>query len=742
MNPPTLFSRRTRFPSRILTGLLALLLALFLFVAAARATVTVTISGTEISVTGDTSADRSQFSVNGGGYLELNGKSDLDGDGSSNDILVSSITRFEYSDTNDEVVFNGSNAFNFHALNQLNIPEADALEIYADLDLSATSGGTPSSAGFSANLYRAALISGATIKTAQGDFDIMANGQGSGLQPGVAVFNSTIESIGVGNVMLTGTGCEADGSNGVVVDQSSTISTTSGGVTLNGTGGGELNDNLGVRISSSCSIFSAAGDVSITGTGGGANGGARNHGAMIEGYLFGGGNQIRITGMANSDGPTNRGVEISGATIEGPANIEISGLGQNGDGLRIDGSTTIFTSPGMVQLSGSVTSTGMMPGHGVVIDGSPTHIESELGSIQISGNSGDGDQSMGILISGGSILRSITAPIMLNGSASGMILSDGVRLEDTAQIASLTGDIDILASSDFGRGIYADGLGIDIGGHTAGWVRIITDDYEVRSPVTSQSFVQIFPETDGLEIEVGSATGPVNLEQDEIDLILAPELIIGDRSNATGDITIDTVDFPMTTTVEADASITVNRVNWTSSTPGDLFFFATGDVDGGSSSISHLKADNLEFEVDGEVGLSNPLLIDSNGLKVVAADADFGGNGAFDYAHFDLEGTATFRNSFRLSVNAQLFIALNRNSGTIVSVLGQVNLGNANLSYAVSPLAGFGSGDVVALFNNDGGDATLGGFDGIAEGDTIGSSPLFEVSYAGGSGNDVTIAVP
>ena len=707
----------------------------------AQATVTVTISGTEVSVSGDIQADRSQFSVSGGGFLELNGKSDIDGSGSSNDILVSAITRFEYGDTNDEIVFTGSNVFTFHALTQLWIPEANSLEIYADLDLRATGSGTPSSAAIFANLYRMAVISGASIKMAQGDLEVTANGQGSGNQPGIAVLNSTIESVGTGSVMLSGIGNEADGSIGVVVDQSSTISTTSGQLTFTGTGGGEHDGNIGVQITSSCSVFSIAGDLWITGNGGGESGGTGNHGVLVEGDLLGDGNQVEITGMTTSDGPTNRGVAISGGSIEGTANISINGIGQNGDGVRIDDSATIFTPAGMVHLSGSATSNGSNQGHGVVIEGANSLVESETGSIQISGNSGDGDQSVGVLISGSSIVRSITATIMIDGSANGMILSDGVRLEGAAQIASLTGNIEFFAESEFGRGIYADGLGIDIGGHTSGSVTFFTDDYEIRSPVSSQGYVQIQPKTDGVGIEVGSATGAVNLEQDEIDLLLTPELVIGDINNTTGDVSIDGVDFAQELTVEADASIIVNDVNSGSLWIHDVNLVATGSVEGGGSSTSHLEAANLEIEVDGDVGSANPLLIDVDGLKVVANSADFGGSGTFDQAHIDVEQTTTFRNGFVFSVNRGLFVGVNQDSGSIISVIGQVNLNGANLTYGLSPLTTFAFGDSINLINNDGADVVRGRFNGVFEGDVIGSGPSFQVSYVGGTGNDVSFTV-
>ncbi|MFT5469686.1 MAG: hypothetical protein ACI8UO_004808 [Verrucomicrobiales bacterium] len=725
--------------SRTLTGALALLL--LCFGSTAQATITVSISGTEVSVSGDSTADRPEFSVSGGGYLEFDGKSDVDGDGSTNDILVSAITRFEFGGSNDTLVFTGSNAFNFLTLSELRISEAETLEVNADLDLAATGSGVPSSASISANLSRMAVISGASIKTAHGDFDLMANGQGQGNDPGITILNSVIEAVGNGGVMLTGMGSASDGSAGILVDQSSVISTTAGPLNLTGTGGGEHDNNIGVQVASSCSVFSIAGDLWITGNGGGEGGGTGNHGVVVNGDLLCDGNMLDIMGHAGGkDGPFNRGVEISGATIEGTANFNINGVGAAGDGVQLTDASTIFTPTGDIQITGSVSNSLTNPAHGVVVEGTGPLIESETGSIHIFGDSGDGDMSMGVLISDGSIVRSITAKIMINGTAGGMILSDGIRFEDTAQISSLAGDVEMHGESDFGRGIYADGTGMDIGGNTSGGVYFYTDDYEIRAPVSSQGFVQIQPKTDGNGIEVGASSGSVNLEQDEIDFLMTPELVIGGLNNTTGDVTIDNVDFAQSLTVEADASITVNEVNSGSLWIHDVTLIATGDVHGGSST-KHIEAANLEFEVDGDVGGYSPLLIDADDLKVVANSADFGGSGTFDGAHIDVVGTTTFRNGFVFSVSSGLFVGINQDSGSIISVIGRVGLNNTNLTYAVDAFVSFAIGDSINLINNDGTDVVRGRFSGIYEGDIIGFSPKFQVSYAGGSGNDVSFTV-
>lgn len=75
-------------------------------------------------------------------------------------------------------------------------------------------------------------------------------------------------------------------------------------------------------------------------------------------------------------------------------------------------------------------------------------------------------------------------------------------------------------------------------------------------------------------------------------------------------------------------------------------------------------------------------------------------------------------------------------------VTGTVTLGNATLTLVLGTDFEATSDDTFTIINNDGTDAVSGTFNGLSEGDTVTSGEYaFEISYAGGSGNDVVLSV-
>ena len=73
-----------------------------------------------------------------------------------------------------------------------------------------------------------------------------------------------------------------------------------------------------------------------------------------------------------------------------------------------------------------------------------------------------------------------------------------------------------------------------------------------------------------------------------------------------------------------------------------------------------------------------------------------------------------------------------------LNVTGTVNLTGStlNLSLGFTPDVG----TVFTLVNNDGVDAVVGTFQGLAEGATVLVNGMtFQISYVGGTGNDVTL---
>src|SRR5207244_816156 len=79
-----------------------------------------------------------------------------------------------------------------------------------------------------------------------------------------------------------------------------------------------------------------------------------------------------------------------------------------------------------------------------------------------------------------------------------------------------------------------------------------------------------------------------------------------------------------------------------------------------------------------------------------------------------------------------------------VSVVGGVGVGGVGLrgTLNVALVGGFipNAGDTFTVIANDGADAVVGTFTGLADGATfIASGRLFRISYVGGTGNDVVL---
>ena len=105
-------------------------------------------------------------------------------------------------------------------------------------------------------------------------------------------------------------------------------------------------------------------------------------------------------------------------------------------------------------------------------------------------------------------------------------------------------------------------------------------------------------------------------------------------------------------------------------------------------------------------------------------------------------GILTLNNGLSLKAGAKLEAEINTNvAGTgydQIVVKGAVNLSDATL--VLKPTANLASGEAFTLINNDGTDAVVGTFAGLANNATItASGKSFSVNYAGGDGNDVVL---
>jgi hypothetical protein len=111
-------------------------------------------------------------------------------------------------------------------------------------------------------------------------------------------------------------------------------------------------------------------------------------------------------------------------------------------------------------------------------------------------------------------------------------------------------------------------------------------------------------------------------------------------------------------------------------------------------------------------------------------------SGTLSWIYFGRATTANF------TLHAQASLRGSVSTGSLFSsfgVTGSVALGGASLSYSGSAL-NFPVGQSITLIENDGSDAVQGTFADLPEGGSVAiGGTLFQISYVGGTGNDVVL---
>lgn len=195
------------------------------------------------------------------------------------------------------------------------------------------------------------LIVASTVTTAGGPLKLEGrggNGDGGGLRGVAIIGNSQIKSEDVGTsfptLSITGIGGKSNGngsgSDGVFIDDSSSVQTTGGSLVINGTGGGANDANRGIAVLGSAGVgFKAAAPspplLLLNGIGGGSGASAKDNNGV---YLA---NSARITATSGS-------IQVSGTGGAGTTSAAAPFL--SSPGVSLD-------SPTIAALGGPVTFT-------------------------------------------------------------------------------------------------------------------------------------------------------------------------------------------------------------------------------------------------------------------------------------------------------------------------------------------------------------------------------------------------
>ncbi|MCA9047929.1 MAG: hypothetical protein KDA89_04335, partial [Planctomycetaceae bacterium] len=315
------------------------------------------------------------------------------------------------------------------------------------------------------------------IAAADGGVSVNANN-------GTVLISSRVSASDSGSVNII---ADAGNRRSVIgIDVDSVVTTESGSLILNGTGGDVDSDNDGVRIRSGRTVSTSSGPISVTGFGGGDGAGASNQGVVVQGTVSSAGaaaGPIDINGTGgNGTGGLNRGVWISGAAINSvEGDILISGSGglgigsNNSVGVAI-GNSSVVESTGTGTNAARITvlgggGSGAAGMTGIVVSGQGL-ITSIDGDILLSGNGGTGTaaSAVGILMDTDAVIRSTgtgvdSASVTLDGTGgSGTSSVNGIQLQDSGAgggttIESVVGDIALIGTAGVGSGI-----GITMGG--------------------------------------------------------------------------------------------------------------------------------------------------------------------------------------------------------------------------------------------------------------------------------------
>ena len=638
------------------------------------------------------------------------------------------------------VTFNdsGANAYGDHIVVELNQDTA-AL----DGEQSIVVNGASKFGAFNLNVSTTRNIAvNGNIATSNGAIVLVANPAGTSTGPftGISIMGAQLTASGTGAIHLTGKGGTSSTSNvfnrGVDIFNSQVIGGSSGdAVVIDGFGGTTLFNpfsqrNTGINVQSFVLVSSNGGNVRLTGQG---DGPADSDGVTISGEISAGGSGS-VTVIGNFSPTRSRSSNNRGIALDGSGKITSSGgavvvIGQGGPNSGF-GSSGIAMSSGtriMAGGSGSVTVTGSggsggsinvnNVNYGIRMLGSNPGISSAVitssgGNVLVTGNggggSGTGNFNAGVGMLGfATISAGSSGTVTVTGAGGSTIgtQNHGVYLVDsTASITSSGGDVQVTGTPGNGTLQFAiSAVGVISTPLQGGNITLIGDSMNlVDGNVNAGSrTVALRPKTTngtvGINLGGPDAAGTLGLSGPELNRITAGSLHVGHSSSGT--LTV---------------SAAISRAGPTSIalTTGGNIVFNPGSIStaGGALTLS-----------PGSSGSVQPITSGTD-INITSATLGFGSGSDLSIV---ISGT-TVDTQYRQ-----------------LNVAGTVNLAGVDLVLAGSHGPSLGQSFVIV--NNDGADPIVGKFNGLTEGARIthflGSGFDANISYTGGSGNDVVLTV-
>lgn len=162
--------------------------------------------------------------------------------------------------------------------------------------------------------------------------------------------------------------------------------------------------------------------------------------------------------------------------------------------------------------------------------------------------------------------------------------------------------------------------------------------------------------------------------------------------------------------------------------------FTLDNDDSGPVTVQHLPAGST-LVLQG----SGPVVVESNLAQGEHVQVDTSGNSNVQLTNHG-KGTIDVIGDLQLDSGDAMSIKLGGDDTTALTVAGTVSLDGTPLNLTLDPDYAAHLGDTITLLDNDGSDAVVGTFAGLAEGAAIlVGGKLFSISYVGGTGNDVVL---
>ena len=580
---------------------------------------------------------------------------------------------------------------------------------------------------------------GIVSTSAQSNINISSTGgsvavENNGIKTnGDVTLNSTTSAISNNGNGIVSNGKVTITASGNVSSNAFGIDNNSGnGIAINSTNGTvNISDN-GIK-SKDTIVVTAYGDITICGNGINNTAGTGKKLSVIS-----------TTGSLNSgcSGISSKGK----VTIQTYGNVFTGGNGiQNGTGLGVDVTSTNGT---VTVTDGGLTSNGVVNllAVGNVIarsinsyNASNINITSTGGSVS-TGYGGVQTQGKITILSYGDI----------NTTDGGISNSNGTGIDFTSVNGGIairggglssSGNVNFIASGDIlttdgGTNLYGAGGKLTISS-TSGTATISGSGTQSRGDIEIKAKRNVTIIGGGLRND-NSTNGSISFQSDSAAVVVSNNSSVTSKNN----IIVKANDLSLSSqnalkTVGKKISIFPVSANTAINLGG---ISTTGVLGISNAFLDYMTADTIAIGDDANATsiLVSTKITDTIHSIVFAAN---------------LTGSITLTDSLRLkdvdvsAIHKYKTNITSTSTSNVLNVSGAVILGTNTLFELTSSVTGFANGNTITLVNNENSDAVSGNFVGLSEGDTlsfldgIGSRVPYQISYAGGDGNDVVLTV-